>query len=123
MGICIRQEAGMCCIQYSPCSDTNSCAFDNKEDADTKIGTNCSQDYVEISGVLGQCNSQSEAFLLDKLCGEIFGFVDTNAIAAQLVCDFTAPFAVNFITNAIAEDSTGGLAQRGFCLEYKQVAC
>ena len=37
-------------------------------------------------GVLGQCNSQSEAFLLDKLCGEIFGFVDTNAIAAQLVC-------------------------------------
>ena len=48
--ICIRQEAGMCCIQYSPCSDSNSWAFDNKVDADTKIGTNCSQDYIEISG-------------------------------------------------------------------------
>ena len=48
--ICIRQEAGMCCIQYSPCSDSNSWAFDNKVDDDTKIGTNCSQDYIEISG-------------------------------------------------------------------------
>jgi len=121
--ICIRQEAGMCCIQYSPCSDSNSWAFDNKVDDDTKIGTNCSQDYIEISGVLGQCNSQSEAFLLDKICGEIFGIVDTNAIAAQLVCDCTAPFAVQFITNTIGADTPGGQTQRGFCLEYKQVAC
>ena len=48
--ICIRQEAGFCCIQYSPCSDTNSWAFDNKINGETKIGTNCSEDYVEISG-------------------------------------------------------------------------
>ena len=48
--ICIRQESGFCCIQYSLCSDSYSWAIDNKVDADTKIGTNCSQDYIEISG-------------------------------------------------------------------------
>ena len=108
--ICIRQEAGFCCIQYSLCSDSYSWAIDNKVDADTKIGTNCSQDYIEISGksiwscayqasfiyhsfwywtgVAGQCGNDN-TFFLDKLCGETFGFVDTNEIAAQFVCGKT----------------------------------
>ena len=55
----------MCCIQYSPCSDTNSWAFDNKVDADTKIGTNCSQDYVEISG-------KTKYYLILPLCSRNF---------------------------------------------------
>ena len=97
-----------------------------------------------LIGVAGQCGNTDNTFLLDKLCGEIFGFVDENTIAAQVVCgkkcfknlicrieeitmisfsDCTAPFAVQFVTNAIAADTTGAQTQRGVCLEYKQVTC
>ena len=38
--------------------------------------------------------------------------------------DCTAPFAVQFVSNSIAiADTPGAQAQRGFCLEFKQVAC
>ena len=46
--ICIRQEAGFCCVEYSTCSDTNSWTIDNT--ANSKQGTNCATDFVEISG-------------------------------------------------------------------------
>ena len=39
------------------------------------------------------------------------------------ISDCTAPFAVQFVTNAIAADTTGAQTQRGVCLEYKQVTC
>ena len=39
-----------------------------------------------LIGVAGQCGNTDNTFLLDKLCGEIFGFVDENTIAAQVVC-------------------------------------
>ena len=42
-----------------------------------------------LTGVAGQCGNTDNTFLLDKLCGEIFGFVDENTIAAQLVCGKT----------------------------------
>eukprot|EP00095_Tigriopus_kingsejongensis_P002419 maker-scaffold1151_size58901-snap-gene-0.10 protein:Tk02419 transcript:maker-scaffold1151_size58901-snap-gene-0.10-mRNA-1 annotation:"hypothetical protein X777_11146" len=54
-GICIRQEEGMCCIEYTPCADTNSYSFDAiKMDPADKIAiqdTDCATlDYIGIEG-------------------------------------------------------------------------
>lgn len=41
-----------------------------------------------------------------------------------ILSDCSAPFQVNFVSNAAAADTTTTTAaQRGFCLEYKQIAC
>ena len=37
--------------------------------------------------------------------------------------DCTAPFQVQFVSNAIAAEAASINPQRGFCLEYKQLAC
>ena len=50
--ICIRQEAGFCCITYNVCSDTGSYTIENNADADSVIGTSCSSDFIEIPGEL-----------------------------------------------------------------------
>ena len=49
--MCIRQEAGFCCITYNLCSDTSSWTIDNT--AKSVVGTECSNDFVEIPGELG----------------------------------------------------------------------
>ena len=49
--ICIRQEDGYCCVQYSPCADPNSYTLDELAiAAEAEVGTLCSLDYIEIDG-------------------------------------------------------------------------
>ena len=49
--ICIRQEDGYCCVQYSPCADPNSYTLDEATAAiNAEVGTLCSLDYIEIDG-------------------------------------------------------------------------
>ncbi|TRY80436.1 hypothetical protein TCAL_04732 [Tigriopus californicus] len=47
--ICIRQEAGFCCIEYSLCPDVNSFSLDtNGANMKAKIDTSCSVDHIVI---------------------------------------------------------------------------
>ncbi len=53
--VCIRQEVGYCCIQYTPCTDPNSFTIGSKNTIATAgksaIDTLCdSTDYVGIAG-------------------------------------------------------------------------
>ncbi|TRY80448.1 hypothetical protein TCAL_08829, partial [Tigriopus californicus] len=45
--ICIRQESGMCCIQYSECEDANSFTLDQKNDNKGFVDNMCTKDYEE----------------------------------------------------------------------------
>ena len=50
--ICIRQEDGYCCVQYTPCADANSFSIDTMGMATMAAATDtaCSLDYVGILG-------------------------------------------------------------------------
>ena len=52
--ICIRQEAGYCCIEYSLCSDDNSWSISNSG-AGALQDEMCTEDYVEIEGKFCIC--------------------------------------------------------------------
>lgn len=117
--VCIRQNEGMCCVKYNLCSDTGSWGLHGV--ANSMIDSMCTGDFVEINGVSGECVMGSGGELHSKLCGNAFNVV-TGQAAANLpsVCDCTAPFQVNIVTDNAAEAIAGG---RGVCLEYQQVAC
>jgi len=125
--ICIRQEAGFCCVQYNVCSDTNSWAFHNADPAVSAIGTECTVDYVEILGIAYTCESTQ---LNTRLCGPVFHIYKGATVAngnAMSLCDCTRPFTVQFVTNAaniaLSPAAIATHPQRGFCLEYTQVGC
>lgn len=122
-GICIRQEAGFCCVQYTLCGDSNSWTIDGVAPAGGETGSECTTDYLAISGLsVGQCDTN---ILTGRLCGTAFNSVDGNAIAASYVCDCNAPFNIQFVTDAaaIAPAAAIGPTQRGFCLQYQQIGC
>ena len=49
--ICIRGEEGYCCVEYMPCADANSYTLDTLAIAAmSKVGTDCTADYIEIPG-------------------------------------------------------------------------
>ncbi len=49
--VCIRPNAGNCCIKYSPCTDTNSFTIDQNANPGTAmLDAACSEDYLGISG-------------------------------------------------------------------------
>merc|ERR1712226_1211625 len=94
--ICIRQEQGSC----------------------------CSLDFLEITGLKKECGTNSGG--VDRVCGGAFNVEFGNTIIASTLCDCSAPFNVQFVTNALAEDTKATATdqpQRGFCLQYQQVAC
>jgi len=126
--ICIRQEDGYCCVQYSPCADPNSYTLDELAiAAEAEVGTLCSLDYIEIDGVGGTCDQSANAVLGSRLCGNIFNTLNgaNAAIAVNSVCDCTAPFVVRIVTNAVLATGDGGIAttQRGICFDYMQIPC
>ena len=48
--ICIRQEEGFCCVQYSLC-EADSWEIDGNMDTQDKSYTSmCTTDYIEIAG-------------------------------------------------------------------------
>ena len=56
--VCIRPEAGFCCVQYQVCSDPGSFSLElNKAPADPtmpdpgKQDADCKLDYIEIAGI------------------------------------------------------------------------
>jgi len=132
--ICLRQEEGMCCVKYKPCTDTQSFSLfnDMAAAADTTAvhGSLCSKDYVILEESGGTCGTNNR---LSRYCGGKFsGF--NEAVLDSPVCDCTAPFVVGIHTNSANSgtaaddgdqaDSADDAAQsRGICLEYSQVPC
>jgi hypothetical protein len=125
--ICIRQEQGACCIKYSLCDDTYSYAIQNDAAIATGAysGSYCSLDFIEIAGLHKDCGSMLSG-TVNRVCGYAFNIELGNTVIASTLCDCTAPFQLQFVTNGIAQDTeaTGtDQPQRGFCLQYQQVAC
>jgi len=129
--ICIRQEAGMCCNEYSVCSDTGSMSL-GTEAATAVQGSLCSKDYVEIEGSAGTCGGRA---LLNRYCGAKLGWDGASTLNSP-ICDCTAPFRVAITTDAVgaagvapaagADDDTiniAGTPFRGLCLNFSQKPC
>ncbi len=50
--VCVRQEVGFCCIQYTACADPNSFSLNDVGAAAQQSGTDtlCTTDFIEIAG-------------------------------------------------------------------------
>ena len=111
--ICIRQEEGMCCTQYSLCDYTATAAAINTDswsldsDAATAIsvetGTLCAADFIQIDGAQSTCNAGYGAQVTSNICGLIFGAqtVTAQTVHSESICDCSAPFSVDVVTDAI----------------------
>jgi hypothetical protein len=89
--MCIRQEEGYCCIQYTQCTDTNPFSLDQKSTtADTTdIGTYCTNDYIEIPGGSTTCNQQGVGgFIMNRYCGRRFSVASKAAISVAICGKF-----------------------------------
>merc|ERR1712156_14566 len=129
---CVRREAGMCCVEYSVCTDTNSNTLDNRavpnlgqsgktcKDGKAATGTAFSGDYIEIAGSGATCGQT----LGNYYCG---GVLNVKAAATegtdQNICDCTEPFSVRIVTNNINEAKSATVINRGICLNYRQIPC
>ncbi|XP_059097393.1 uncharacterized protein LOC131891762 [Tigriopus californicus] len=123
--ICIRQEPGFCCIEYSVCPDPFSFTLDidDKSDFDTKCQ---SDDYIFIDGGQGFCaNGNVPSAAPNKFCGNMLN--PFNSGPNVPLCDCTAPFQVGIFTDDdVKEEGTENPNEkrsRGVCLNYRQVPC
>jgi len=130
--VCIRQEAGMCCVEYRECDDTSSWTLDTQampiSTAAATGGTMCTGDYLEIVGATTFCGAKE---LSGRVCGAVFT-TTAHSTATQtsvgidaLVCSCSPPFTVGIVTDAAVDTgaiTTAG-ANRGACLSYTQVPC
>merc|ERR1739844_101049 len=70
--VCIRQEAGMCCVEYRECDDTSSWTLDIHTSpvstAASTGGTVCTGDYLEIVGATTFCGAKE---LSGRVCGSV----------------------------------------------------
>ena len=124
--ICIRPQAGYCCVEYSLCSDTNSWTLDadadiaNTADLDSQCNAD---DHLRIQGFSAECDpGNSNIALHTKLCGTVFEASTTMALASSdtKICDCVSPYNIEVYTDAIQEAAS---VSRGACLEYNQVPC
>merc|ERR1719433_419294 len=134
--ICIRQEKGFCCTEYSVCAG-EAMGFSLSVPTDSlmvpamAVGATaelCTMDHIIIDGSSEICGS---AIVNNKYCGDV---LSSNRAAVvmpavdNIICDCSSPFVVGIVTNAAAdgedETATGNLQQsRGLCLDYKQKPC
>ena len=90
--ICIRPALGMTCITYKLCSNSLATSFtiDDNSNAGTQLqGSQCTEDYIIISGAsMGACSvtNGGGTGLLARFCGRAF----TSALVAttqdSIVC-------------------------------------
>ncbi|XP_059097601.1 uncharacterized protein LOC131891925 [Tigriopus californicus] len=128
--ICIRQEAGFCCIEYSLCPDANSFSIDtNMMLMMAKVETECfSVDYITIEGGQGSCSGSAVPSAgVNRYCGDKLNPLTMEGENVP-ICDCTAPFRVDIFTDAttdLADDppTENSKPSRGVCLEYRQIPC
>ncbi|XP_059097863.1 uncharacterized protein LOC131892119 [Tigriopus californicus] len=117
--ICVRQEAGFCCVEYFPCSDPNSFSLDTSI-VGASVGGACVKDHIGIEGAMTVCGSGLET---NKFCGTALNTAPTLT-ASGSVCDCSAPFGVRIVTDGAVDVGTVNVLQsRGVCLEYRQRKC
>jgi len=135
--ICIRQEAGFCCVEYKVCTDTWSFSLDNAIDqsaanamAKSNVGTNCitpsanagtsdfSGDFIEIDGSGANCGDTAGS----RYCGQSL-HVQTEQVVNIPICDCSAPFFVGIVTDNVRDENSDKTANRGVCLDYRQLPC
>jgi len=125
--ICIRQEQGYCCVQYTVCSDANSYSLDVLTAAAmAKIDTNCDSDFLGIDGIGLTCTAATNRVQHTKICGGIFHAEDALEQSAVALCDCTAPYGINVVTDAMSDTAANAAntaVSRGTCLEYRQLPC
>jgi len=139
--ICIRSEAGYCCVQYQVCPDESSndsftlSAFKNMEAM--RIATQdseCTSDYVTIAASSATCSRSAGANGNTRYCGSYLGSDGQAATVTSMpICDCTGPFTVGIYTDALNTDpgeaSDRSIAannqgtNRGVCLTYNQIPC
>eukprot|EP00095_Tigriopus_kingsejongensis_P007396 maker-scaffold112_size353035-snap-gene-1.18 protein:Tk07396 transcript:maker-scaffold112_size353035-snap-gene-1.18-mRNA-1 annotation:"PREDICTED: uncharacterized protein LOC101893744" len=99
--ICIRQEAGFCCVEYSVCPDVAETSMTlSLGDSAAKLDRECAtEDYVGIPGSGGFCSPNGPMNLHSRYCGNKLNAF-TGATDHAPICDCTAPFDVRIHTNA-----------------------
>eukprot|EP00095_Tigriopus_kingsejongensis_P009694 snap_masked-scaffold84_size396325-processed-gene-2.16 protein:Tk09694 transcript:snap_masked-scaffold84_size396325-processed-gene-2.16-mRNA-1 annotation:"conserved hypothetical protein" len=106
--ICIRQEEGMCCIEYTPCADMNSYSFNaieaDPDDGTAKQDTDCATfDYIGIEGVQATCSTSSGNIQNSRLCGQKFNVIKEATFDAASLCDCSKPFQVDIFFNGMTD--------------------
>ena len=84
--ICIRQEAGSCCIKYSLCSDTYTFAIQNVAAiaSGAYSGSYCTLDFLEITHLKAECQGNNQG--VNRVCGHAFNVQLGNTISASTLC-------------------------------------
>merc|ERR1719189_2397414 len=132
--ICIRQEKGFCCTEYSVCDQAGAFSLSVPTTATIAAiagmsvggtGTSCALDYVYIEGSSEVCGSSVH---FNTYCGDVLSSKEAMGAVDSVICDCSAPFTVGIFTDGAAvgeDDGMGGDPQqsRGLCLEYKQKPC
>lgn len=126
--VCVRQSAGFCCVEYSVCAAANSWTLTDTgagiaagAAANTKFAlqdTSCTNDFVEISGSSAVCNG---APIFNRYCGTML-----SSYAGGMnvpICDCSAPFLVNVVTDAANDGAAATGSSKGLCLDYRQKPC
>jgi hypothetical protein len=127
--VCIRQEKGHCCVEYSKCDDTSAWTLDYQAAtvavAKAQTGTMCTGDYLEIAGATSVCGDRE---LSGRVCGLVFSTNSLGTATGDLdtrICTCSAPFTVGIVTDAAVDAgmvTTVG-AHRGACVTYTQIPC
>ena len=140
--MCIRREAGFCCVKYGLCTDADSFSLESVKDmVAMQVGNDdelCLTDYLRIEGSSSTCGlgdatnrydfqffiriPDSSILPLFSYCGH--KLADTKESKANVdICDCTAPFSVGVVTDNMPEAASAMVANRGFCLNYVQIPC
>ncbi|XP_059083097.1 uncharacterized protein LOC131880461 [Tigriopus californicus] len=128
--VCIRQESGFCCVEYTPCTNMNSFSLDPVTDGDidtAQTDSACTQDYVSIAASTATCSSvQEQANIASRFCGTFLSS-QNGATESLPVCDCTAPFEIGIYTDGNTDmgDMVAGntIPSRGACLTWKHIPC
>jgi len=121
--MCIRREAGFCCVKYGLCTDADSFSLESVKDmVAMQVGNDdelCLTDYLRIEGSSSTCGLGDAT---NRYCGH--KLADTKESKANVdICDCTAPFSVGVVTDNMPEAASAMVANRGFCLNYVQIPC
>merc|ERR1712050_19921 len=125
--VCIRREAGYCCVQYQVCADDNSFNIDSTvtggDFGKAKVDIECTLDYITIeTSTVGCVPAGGGATFTSRYCnGKLNASKESTQNAP--ICDCTFPFEVNIHTDAMAEAMSAATNNRGVCLEYTQIPC
>merc|ERR1712226_235180 len=124
--VCIRQEEGFCCIEYTVCDEPNAFTLGNVDDKASTDHTCATIDYITIAGSAGECDqSGNMPVTRTEYCnGRLNPQKDETTNVP--ICDCTAPFRVGIHTDSISEKGAGingDKINRGICLEWRQIAC